>query len=101
MHLIAGKYDISATDFKYSRMHFLVFHSMQCWECMDGINHDLKLYYFSMIYLDQDECELDSLNDCDDNATCTNTIGGYNCTCDVVNMFFGDGFTCISKIAWC
>ena len=54
-----------------------------------------------MIYLDQDECEDDVLNGCDGNATCTNTIGGYNCTCNEFDMFFGDGFSCISKIARC
>ena len=52
-----------------------------------------------MIYLDQDECELDSLNNCDDNATCTNTIGSFDCECN--EMYFGDGVTCISKITWC
>ena len=29
---------------------------------------------------------------CDDEATCTNTDGGYNCTCD--EGFFGSGFNC-------
>lgn len=52
-----------------------------------------------MIYIDQDECEDDSLNRCDENANCTNTIGDYICTCN--ELFFGDGFMCISKIARC
>ena len=29
---------------------------------------------------------------CDDNADCTNTQGGYNCTCQ--EGYAGDGFTC-------
>ena len=59
--------------------------------------HDLKLYYFSIIYLDQDECEVDS--PCDENANCTNTMGSYACECNA--MYFGDGVTCESKIARC
>ena len=38
------------------------------------------------------ECERD-LDDCDSNATCTNTIGSYLCSCNP--GFTGDGFTCI------
>ena len=33
---------------------------------------------------------------CSSNATCTNTEGGYNCSCDT--GYFGDGFTCNSEI---
>ena len=51
--------------------------------------------------LDQDECQDASLNDCNENANCTNTEGSYDCTCK--EDFFGDGFnsgtSCISKIA--
>ena len=49
--------------------------------------------------LDLDECEAESLNDCDVNANCTNMIGGYDCECH--ESYFGDGFMCISKIAHC
>ena len=41
---------------------------------------------------DIDECEHDTLNDCDGNAGCTNTIGSYDCFC--LNGFEGDGFNC-------
>ena len=39
---------------------------------------------------DIDECLLE--NECADNATCTNTIGSYMCTCN--EGFSGDGFVC-------
>ena len=47
--------------------------------------------------LDQDECQDASLNNCDENANCTNNQGSYDCNC--IEDFFGDGFSCISKIA--
>ena len=42
-------------------------------------------------YEEIDECIL-GLDNCDDNATCTNTIGSFTCTCNV--DFFGDGTNC-------
>ena len=46
-----------------------------------------------MTYLIADipECER-GLDDCDPNANCTNTIGGYICTCNI--GFTGDGYMC-------
>ena len=41
-----------------------------------------------------DECADSALNDCDPNATCTDTPGGYTCACNA--GFDGDGFTCLS-----
>ena len=38
-----------------------------------------------------DECIL-NLHDCDKNADCIDTDGGYNCKCG--NGFTGDGITC-------
>ena len=34
------------------------------------------------------------MDDCGANATCTDTEGSFDCTCDP--GFEGDGFTCIS-----
>ena len=36
------------------------------------------------------------IDSCDDNATCTNTDGSYDCICDV--GYSGDGFTCASEL---
>ena len=41
---------------------------------------------------DINECELSSLNDCDENADCIDTIGSYNCSCN--SGYEGDGFNC-------
>ena len=43
---------------------------------------------------DIDECS-EGLDMCASNATCTNTEGDYNCSCDT--GYNGDGFTCDSK----
>ena len=40
---------------------------------------------------DIDECAVGT-SGCDDNAYCTNTIGGNNCTCNT--GFIGTGRTC-------
>ena len=48
---------------------------------------------------DINECELSSLNDCDGNADCTNTIGSYTCSCNP--GYEGDGFNCTGyTIVW-
>lgn len=39
---------------------------------------------------DVDECADDNLNNCDPNATCTNTVEGYKCACNA--GFLGQGF---------
>ena len=49
---------------------------------------------FATSCLDEDECALGT-DICDSDATCANTVGGYNCTCNA--GFFGDGFTCGEK----
>ena len=60
------------------------------------------LYYFSSC-LDINECELDSLNDCDGNADCVDTIGSYNCSC--ISGYEGNGFNCTGYtyflVTWC
>ena len=40
---------------------------------------------------DINECELD-IDNCDQQATCTNTEGSYSCSCNT--GWTGDGFTC-------
>ena len=48
---------------------------------------------------DINECELSSLNDCDGNADCIDTIGSYNCSCNP--GYEGDGFNCTGyTIMW-
>ena len=40
---------------------------------------------------DIDECDT-GMNDCDVNASCTNTIGSFDCMCNI--GYSGDGFNC-------
>ena len=44
--------------------------------------------------VDIDECEMGTDN-CDGNATCTDTIGSFNCTCN--RGYDGDGVNCSSE----
>ena len=46
-----------------------------------------------MYNADIDEC-LSGDDNCSDNANCTNTDGGYNCSCHI--GYTGDGFNCTS-----
>ena len=48
---------------------------------------------YNIVYTDIDECSV-GIDECSSNATCTNTEGGYNCSCDT--GYHGDGFTCNS-----
>lgn len=43
-------------------------------------------------FVDIDECHMGTAK-CDPNARCTNTIGGYTCTCN--HGFYGDGIKCL------
>ena len=45
--------------------------------------------------LDIDEC-ITGLNNCDVNATCTNTNGSYFCAC--FEGYTGDGYSCECKV---
>ena len=47
--------------------------------------------FCDILFLDIDECTL-SIDSCDNNATCNNTVGSYTCTCNI--GYTGDGFTC-------
>ena len=47
------------------------------------------------IIIDVDECTAGTAN-CDADATCTNTDGGYNCTCN--SGYSGDGFNCTGSL---
>jgi hypothetical protein len=50
----------------------------------------------STFTLDYDECAKGA-DDCDPNATCSNTLGGYTCACK--DGFAGDGYDCIQTDA--
>ena len=54
-----------------------------------------KMYSEISVYsflVDIDECEQESLNECDVNANCSNTVGSYSCFC--LSGFEGNGFNC-------
>ena len=61
--------------------------------CSGMYNKQALLCAKMITYLNADilECERE-LDDCDPNANCTNTIGGYICTCNI--GFTGDGYMC-------
>ena len=42
--------------------------------------------------VDVDECDDNMLNECDENAKCTNNVGSYDCHC--YRGFTGDGYSC-------
>ena len=42
--------------------------------------------------IDIDECAIESANECDPNALCTNTEGSYVCRC--IRGYEGDGRQC-------
>ena len=41
---------------------------------------------------DIDECVDDVLNNCNESATCWDTVGSFTCTCNV--GYSGDGISC-------
>jgi len=61
--------------------------------CNDGFTADGGAYspLFGYGCEDDDECTLET-DDCDANATCTNTSGSYTCSCD--QGYYGDGTYC-------
>ena len=54
--------------------------------------------FLMSIVADIPECERE-LDDCDQNATCINTFGSYDCLCNT--GFTGDGFTCAGQQKKC
>ena len=48
-----------------------------------------------IIHADINECDIGT-DECHDNASCSDTIGSYECTCDI--GFTGDGYNCSGKI---
>ena len=44
---------------------------------------------------DINECASPGDNNCDTNAACTNTPGGFTCACN--QGYTGDGVTCMGK----
>jgi len=57
-----------------------------------------RFYFYALDVIcdvvDVDECGTNNGN-CSSAANCTNTVGGYNCTC--LPGYTGDGFTCEGK----
>ena len=68
----------------YTYIHIFFFHS-------PSYNHG-GTYHFVNFIADINECAQDTHNRSRDNATCTNTEGLFNCSCDP--GFSGDGHNC-------
>ena len=64
--------------------------------------HQLILFTHTRLFYtlstDINEC-ISGSAECHDNATCANTDGSYECTCDT--GFTGDGINCTSEIKVC
>ena len=58
------------------------------------LNYHLSHPYISKIDMDVDECMM-GLDNCDENARCDNTDGGFTCTC--LDGFVGDGVMCTGE----
>ena len=62
-------------------------------ECGDGISMvSVKIFPF---LLDVNECETEDSNNCD--QICTNTEGGYECSCGAGTRLSEDRITCNSE----
>ena len=65
--------------------------------CHGNNTYIVHFYMMTICYHleDIDECS-EGIDTCASNATCTNTEGNYNCSCDT--GYHGDGFYCESKL---
>ena len=61
------------------------------------IYRDSETEYSSHFYCntDIDECENDELNNCHEDANCTNTEGSFDCSCN--DGYSGSGTECTGK----
>ena len=64
------------------------------WICEIYVKQGILISIYYLIS-DIDECSNSTLNDCDANAICVDTIGSHKCTCKT--GFTGDGRNCSSK----
>ena len=55
----------------------------------------LFFFFFFFFVTDIDECTTNEHN-CDLAATCGNSIGSFDCTCN--SGYSGDGLTCLGKM---
>ncbi|XP_077977609.1 uncharacterized protein LOC144433174 [Glandiceps talaboti] len=69
-------------------------HQETCVSCPDGYTTDREGALYISDCVDAHECRLGT-DECHENATCSNTVPGYECTCLV--GFSGDGRTCVDK----
>ena len=60
------------------------------------ISDSVKVTNASLFFTDIDECANPSKNNCSSNANCTDTIGSYDCTCEI--GYSGNGYTCDGKL---
>ena len=63
-----------------------------------GILKCLYSIHLFIFILDLDEC-VTELDNCHKSATCNNTFGCFECTCN--SGFVGDGVNCTSKLVTC
>ena len=70
-----------------------------CWYETDNfrvIKYVLAIYIL-LYFIDIDECETGTDN-CDVNATCTNRVGNFTCTCN--QGYHGDGVSCDGRLSY-
>ena len=56
------------------------------------LTHSPTHSFACVSHSDVDECDLQNVSVCDENAECTNAVGGFNCSCST--GYSGDGLTC-------